>query len=170
MPTFKIKDLMINLASGGAELRCVANTTRCPRLSDLTGCGICSLLVSCRAPSLCQDCSALVSCPVCSAIVSCQRCSIVSPVVDCLTGSRVGCADTKICFGSETPLVAETPEEIEVLRGQLKEQLELLDQREKLLNDQLLPQTLEDAELVEKKLTESLAEIKKIKEGLKKKK
>jgi hypothetical protein len=58
-----------------------------------------------------------------------------------------------------------TPEEIHVLRKQLKEQLALLDQKEKVINEELQPKTLADLNLIEEKLRESLEEIRNMKDN-----
>jgi hypothetical protein len=50
--------------------------------------------------------------------------------------------------------VVSTPEEIQVLREQLKEQLALLDQQEKIINEELRPKTLAEVNLIEEKLKE----------------
>jgi hypothetical protein len=56
-----------------------------------------------------------------------------------------------------------THDDIEALRGQLKQQLTMLDRQEKAMAEELQPKTLAEINLIEEKLEESLAEIRHIK-------
>ena len=166
MPTFKIKDLMINLPTG-TDI-CIAHTTqtfcRIACQSGLSGCFL-------HTTQTCGGCSIQFSCFTHSCGFT--NCGFVSNTC----GFSHGCGGTINCGGSIDPtfvnqggVIPTTHDEINILREQLKQQMVALDEHEKALNEQLQPSTLEEADALEKSLTEALAEVKVQKEKLKKQK
>jgi hypothetical protein len=145
---FKVKDLLIELTSTTAVAQCHP-TFICYH----SGCHhYCSYLVSiCQAgcslhlPSLCTTASVTVT-------VTCP-------------GSLV--TDT-------SPIIATIPQlggpALGNLKGQLKQALEIAERQEVAEAESLKVQTVADAELVEKKLTEALEEIRVRKTELQRKK
>jgi hypothetical protein len=164
MSTFKIKDLMINLSGAGAnpQLQCLTNTNFCLCLSQpFTGC-LC--LSQPFTGCLCLS-RPFTGCFCLSHPITFCQCG-THPVTFCPGGSIVCPGGSIDCGGTQIPI--DIPQDIATLREQLKQQLALLDQQEAAQESQMKPQTFEEAEQLEHKMKEALAEIQKMKEDFKK--
>jgi hypothetical protein len=94
----------------------------------------------------------------------------VSHGLTCLCASH-------ICSGGISPIYSpgcEIPDpgpiDLASLKEQLQQTLTQIEEQERLDAQALSPQTVDEAEQLEKKMTEALAEIKRVKEDLRKKK
>jgi hypothetical protein len=74
--------------------------------------------------------------------------------------NSTGATDWLIC--------AANPEGLAELKAELQQQLANIDEQEKLVKKNLAPASLEQAEMLEKKLVEALDEVKSVKARLKK--
>jgi len=175
MPEFKVKDLLIGLPTDLNKI-CIANTTACPSPSLVQCPNHTYTTVTCFGCSwITPHCGITpVTCgitPHCGiTLVTCgitPHCGITP--VTCGHSIPCGGGSQTPCGGSRTPFEQPaTLEEIAVLKVQLKQELQNLEEQERQVNEQLKPKTLDEATLIETKLNEALAEIKAIKDQLKK--
>ncbi len=148
MPTFKVKDLMVNIGQA-----CILHTT-------ITGCVANTTQTFCRI-----GCHSYISvtCAGCSVVISC-------PYHTCHLPTFIPTPTITPTITPTTPQLPIEQLDIEVLREQLKAQLVALDEQEAAINEELRPKTLEDLVAVETKLNEALADVKVQKNQLQKKK
>jgi len=77
-------------------------------------------------------------------------------------GTVVGCGGTVACGGSLTPVIDPASgggERLAALKAQLQEQIKAIEQQERIMTQASRPQTVEEAEALEKKLTQQLEEL-----------
>ena len=131
---FRIKDLTVDLTA--------TNLYPC-RLHTII---FCQAHCSYYFPSYCH-CTIIYSyCPYHTYIVACQ--AATQPIVGCPGGSAVDPFDTNI--------VVQPPE---LLKARLQEALKAVEAQERVVQESQQVQTVAEAELLEKKLTEALEEI-----------
>ena len=154
---FKVKDLLIDVTSAGPVAQCnptyIACQHGCTYVAAFSGCHVnCSYLVS-----FCQ-----------------AGCSVFAPSLctfHSVTGGTITCPGSLVT--DTTPILQTIPQLSGPALGNLKEQLRqaiaLAEKHESNEAESLKVQNVADAELVEKKLTEALEEIRARKAELQKK-
>lgn len=174
---FNTKDLLVTVlpkADTSAQAQaCLLHTGICvsptlcisPSVCSPTFChvpSLCHAPTVCHTPSLCGLCSVQITCAVCS----------FQGTYGCGFGNSCGaggsaCDPTVFCAGgSQDPWVIRDPEELAKIRQELKDTVAQLDALEKAG----LPgsiQTREQADAVEKGLTEALEQVRAQKKNLK---
>ena len=186
MQRFRVSDLMINVGEGtggGCNLitecgevtfLCVEDTQGCAftencRCTIHTACGDeltcqCSVCTPCSARTCGCTCTACSVCTVCTVhTCGCTRCSVrtfCTPYSVC--GISIGCTPTF------APSVSGglTPEHLGRLKEALRSRLEELEAHEQRLKERMQPQTLEEVDQLEKKMTEALEELRRRREEL----
>src|SRR5689334_9893398 len=168
MPMFKVKDLMVHIEPTGTQALCLHNTR----------CGGCTLYISCgplTPPIGCHPCSLFALTKCAPDTRWCHGCTF--EITYCLNGTRVDChatipptwTDPISPVAQLSPVIEQlNPEGLAVLKAQLQETLDKVDAQQVVLNQQLAPQTLEDANLLEEKLNTALTEVRALKTQLKK--
>ena len=146
---FKVKDLMIDVSSE-SQLRFTPPVTIfCCRL------GCTAITEVCRF-----YCTVIPTNP-CGYLHTYGGCGFPFTHVPCVAGT---------CAGSETPWTPQiNPQQFGSLKEQLKFALEAAEAQEKAAAESLKPQTVADVEMLEKKLTEALDELRARKAELQKK-
>ncbi len=149
---FKVKDLMIDVA-GESKLQFCRFGTQWP-------CIRCTRQIT----QICQPCT-----PLHDTGIACKY-------------NTYGCGGLTDCGMSDDPRTPEytetiieytrvaVAEQIPALKQQLQTALQLIEQREITVNEQLQPQTVEEVNMLESKLTEALDHLKSRKAELQKKK
>ena len=159
MTRFKVKDLMIDvLPSEKAEL------------GDL-GVG-CRIIRSC--PALNSQCGnyitgCLYNTDICRLINT--RCGYLTPLNWCTPIHT-----TRVIIDCEAGTMIEwdpgewviDPAELDILHEQLRVGLQQVEIAQKKIASQMAPQTVQEVETLEKKLTEALGELASLKKGMKK--
>jgi hypothetical protein len=147
---FKIKNIMIPIGKDrlAAELVCKFKTPICPAVT-IPNCGI-NNTKWCRFPTIhCNyptaGCAFQTQCPAITEIpcriITDGGCGMISPYVE-LNGIDI-----------------YNPEILAELKVQLKDELEMLEAREKLVADAMEPKTMEEVEALEHELTAATKEL-----------
>lgn len=145
MARFRVRDLMIQVAQANPQLACLPIHSFCHWFS-------CHWFTPCHwhTPGGCWP---LFTCPGGSIIcgpLSPDPCGVISPYV-----------------GDPGEFVVQ-PEDLSVLKEQLKQALVNIERQERALEEADRPQTVEEAEALEEKLKEAIKELQVRKEELKK--
>jgi hypothetical protein len=143
---FKFKDLMIHVlpedASPAAAIpHCINCTLRYP----------CSNY-PCSGPAECSG-----NPP------SKYECTVMNPCT-------ANCTPPASCLNHSRGLMLESitePQHLAILKAQLKQALADVERHERVLEEVMRPQTLQEAEQLEEKLKSALDELQKVKQGLK---
>lgn len=144
--TFKVKDLMIDVSSATAQLACPAHSLiGCHFHCSFAAISFCHFGCSFFFPSICTHAS-------------------INPTITC-PGTLV--TDTTPIFQTINQLSGPA---LGNLKEQLKQALELAERQETASAEALRPQTVADAEMLEKKLGEAIEEVRARKAELQKKK
>ena len=152
--------------TGGCTGTCGA-CTGCTGTCHFVTCNACSIRVSCRgnSPIFCQEPSN--GCGVSCRFASCAGCSIR---VSCAGNSPIfcqepsnGCAGGSVVAGAR-PVGQMAPAELARLKSQLRQTMQQVKQREQALaaaaeQRAVVPQTIDQVEALEKKLSEALEEL-----------
>ena len=171
MPTFKIKNLMIDVVSAA----------RVPDLDKLCGfptdvnCGNllskCLKFISCKMASIpCGPCTVLNTHCGLTPTNICDACTYISPVVAECVGPSVPCAGSDLpigCAQSEWAVIdlrklVINPALIKEVQAELDEVLKVVAERGVEINKAMAPQTQAQAEALEKELTAALEEVRKL--------
>lgn len=154
---FKVKDLMIDITGATGIAQChptvILCQHGCTHVAAFSGCHVhCSFLIS-----FCQ-----------------AGCSLLAPSLctfNSVTGGTITCPGSLVT--DTAPIIQTIPQISGPALGNLKEQLKqavaLAEKQEAAEAESLQVQNVADAELVEKKLTEALEEIRARKSELQKK-
>jgi len=165
MPQFKVRELMINvLPESSQDQRIVCDFSFCDNLSrycaiTVPNCGSVSN-INCRV-SICPRVTLLEA-------VSCN--DACCTLVDCSTGCTPACTiecTNQQCTGflSCHPAVTTTQradlqlEELTILKQQLRQALRVIEMQKQVLTESLRPQTLEQVQEIEEKLSGALEEM-----------
>ena len=150
MKYFKFKDLVINVLPAQDPAKLICNPT----------------IKQCVLSCFCVSNAVISKITVCGT----TPCWCVSHGLTCLCASH-------ICSGGISPIYSpgcEIPDpgpiDLASLKEQLKQTITQIEEQERLDAQALSPQTVDEAEQLEKKMTEALVEIKRVKEDLRKKK
>jgi len=153
---FKVKDLMIDVAGiERPDILCALGTLK-----------TCALMCTNIVPSRCFCSYWRTPVPTCVYNATTHYAVCDGGSVACDGSWDTTVIQTTIII-NQTPVL--TPVEIAPLKEQLKAALELVEKQEKAVNEQLQPKTLQEVNLLERKLTEALHEIKAQKAELEKK-
>jgi hypothetical protein len=169
MPEFKIKNLMVDIVSGvkvpDLDKLCLYPTKLC-LISK------CFKYISCETPSLCitatctvpsagclLPCSKYLTKPPCP-MDTCHHPTYVTPDV------LIACGDSKMLV-IDLDKLAINPEVIKEVQAELDQVLKVVAEHGVEINQAMAPQTLAQAEVLEKELTAALEEVKRLKGGLK---
>jgi hypothetical protein len=181
MRRFKVKDLMINVMPEGGPQEAVPGVAGCGINISIVGCGNSCVLPSCPAVSVCgltlggcggglTLCAGATYCIGRSRIGGCDpdvtgcvgECSIQPCSANMCTGhcsdgcSPVASLTVQGCvrFGA-----ADQLEELALLKAQLTRTLQQIEAQHRTVQAQMEPQTLEEVETLETKLSEALDEV-----------
>ncbi|CAG0936697.1 hypothetical protein TFLX_05580 [Thermoflexales bacterium] len=174
MPTFKIKNLMIDVVSAARvpdlDKLCVFPTNvNCGNIISK-----CLKFLSCAMLTKdvpCGPCTVLnTKCGIYYVTHFCDGCSIISPIVAECAGVSVECAGSDLpvgCAGSEWAVIdlrklVINPELIKEVQAELDEVLKAVAERGVEINKAMAPQTQAQAEALEKELTTALEEVRKL--------
>lgn len=143
--TFKVKDLMIDVSSATAQLQCAHTLIGCHYYCSHLAISYCHFGCSFHFPSICPA-------------------GTITPTITC-PGTLV----------TDTSPIIQTINQVSGpalvnLKAQLKEALELAERQGVVEAESLKPQSVGDAEMLEKKLGEALEEVRARKAELQKKK
>lgn len=188
---FKIRDLMISVLSpaagndrgcqdctgtiqgcqGNTKLGCQTCTgTTGQKLYDY-GCNLCTGTTAPRGCLACTGTTADNGCPTCTGTTpyggGCHTCTGTTGGLCAHAAALAACG---LCTGVSPALGDRRPEAISVLKQQLQGLLAEVEAEEQRLADEAFPKTAEEADALEKKLEEALAEVRSRKTGLGKKK
>jgi hypothetical protein len=159
---FKVRDLMIDVlpeAGGGANLGCYPGT----RITCFAGtCDICT-----QKPTI--DCNptfwqCLISC-------TCTGCTRTCPPISCPKGSCGWSPPIDQFTELQTvvlnqPGMVANPQNLKELKAQLRQALAQVEAQERMAEESMRPQSLEEADMLEQKLTEALEELRQHREEL----
>jgi hypothetical protein len=186
MPRFRVSDLMINVGEavggaggggchlitecGGVTELCVENTQGCAftqncRCTIHTACGDeftcrCSACTPCTGRTCGCTCT---GCTACTQTCICTQCSAHSV---CTLSSACGFVSIR-CTPTFTGGFGELqPEHLSQLKDELRGALEQVEAAEQRLSDTMQPQTLDDVDQLEQKLTAALDELRRRREEL----
>jgi hypothetical protein len=180
MQRFRVKDLMVNVFPDELEIDCTEGVSVNPGCANLLSRWpvplTCWRWVTCWN-GITRTCwngvtftmcwnriSTPVTCPGISITIT-DTCGVVTPQTCQLS------PDPTTVIETITPEIETLPVDVLTqLKGQLKDVMARVEAREGALNEALRPQSVEAAEVVERKLTEALAEIRNHKANLKKQK
>lgn len=172
MPSFKVRDLMINVLPEGNPVPLGGGF--CPIGT------ICAALTNCGPLSWCGPGNTFCNWKTCHWITPfhCQPCTFAFTVTITTTFPTgcgpVTCGITELTVTDPGTIVInpaigmQGPEALATLRAQLTQALANLDEQQKVADQALQPKSVGDAELLEKKLEEALAEVRALKEQLRK--
>ena len=143
---FKIKDLMIKVIPSDGDPAVRTCNDGC---THYTNCGECTMDTNwgCDMGTVCACSNCSMCTGGCSYYPSCAGCTKVQTIKTTSKGGFSG--------------------NLSDLKEALKQQLAAVEEQEKRVAEQMTPQTLEDAEALEGKLTEALEEVRLLKEQLK---
>jgi hypothetical protein len=170
--SFKIRDLMISVLQGSAEQK---------------GCNLCTGTTGAQDPGFgCHTCTGTtgrlcyyhgqypgqIGCPTCTgttgqAMNGCVTCT--GTTHELLQAQAATLAVCTICTGLSPLAANRRPEALAELRQQLQGLLAEVEAEERRIEAESFPQTAEEAEALEAKLEEALAEVRSRKGGLPKK-
>jgi hypothetical protein len=177
---FKIRDLMISVLPSTARRDpegCNICTGTTGELFTVGGCNVCTGTVPTgrNADFGCRTCTgttggACQGCPACTGTTGDYGCPACTGTTNALCAHAAVLAACGICTGVSPALGDRRPEALALLRQQLEGLLAEVAAEEKRLTEASFPKTTEEAEDLEKKLEEALAEVRSRKAGLKKKK
>jgi hypothetical protein len=173
MRQFRVRDLMINLLPEGGQLQfcrqvtlldCVFNTER------VVGCAftICPSVTRCVQVTLlaAPDCDAGTSCDACATkgTVTTGGCKPGTGglVADCDACVTKGTVTTGGCGPGTGAFVADTGQylqDLAILKAELKATLSQVEVQERAFGESLRPQTLDEVQQLEEKLTGALEEL-----------
>jgi hypothetical protein len=189
MPRFRVSDLMINVGEGeggfpcniitncaGVTELCVEATQGCAFTQNClctiqTACGDeftcrCSICTPCSPRTCGCTCTNCTHCSVCSVVTPCGQLSVCTARSVCTLSSACGvsirCTPTFI-GGVAGGL---QPEHLSQLKEELRAALEQVEAQEQRLKEQMQPQTVDEVNRLEKKLTEALDELRRRREEL----
>jgi hypothetical protein len=154
MADFKVKNLMIDVVAGDAQLQL---KTVCKVPSKL-----CNYLIS-----KCLKYISNVDCPVNLYSHGCPHCSVLSPTPHttyCAANCEVP-SKPVWCLGSDTPIVVDTnilvsnPELINEVENELKQVIQAARERSVEIDKALGPQTKKEAQILEAELKAALKEV-----------
>jgi hypothetical protein len=169
MATFKIKNLMVDVVSSAPvpdlDKLCKSPTLFC----YITGCQ--------KKPSIhqCDWGAPSIACAV-------RACSMLPTMIPCISDTCLVCNDPSVaCEGTHVPIacgdsellvidlekLVVNPELIKDVQAELDQVLKAVAKRGVEINKEMAPQTLAQAELLEKELTAALEEVKRLKGSLK---
>lgn len=182
---FRIRDLMISVLAPAAGVQ------GCPTCTGTTG----DVLHGCHGQTGlgCQTCTGTTNpqfnlqafgqgcnlctgttvtqvawgCPGCTGTVGCQTCTGTTGGVFAQAAALAACG---VCTGFSPALGDQRPQALAQLRQQLQGLLAEVEAEEKRLADEAFPQSAAEAEALEKKLEEALAEVRSRKAAFGKKK
>lgn len=181
MAEFKIKNLMVDVVSGvqvpDLDKLCLWPTAHCvfPRTcyTVITCLFACSKLPTCWFP-----CSLRPTCPLHTCLFGCSfhptTCPLHTTILYCTPPSEgcegtemvVGCGDSELLVIDLQKLVIN-PELIKEVQAELDHVLNAVAERGVEINKAMAPQTLAQAEVLEKELKAALEEVQKLKGNLK---
>jgi hypothetical protein len=191
MPRFRVSDLMINVGEGGGGFPCEL-ITNCAGVTELCventqGCAftqncLCTIQTACGDEftcwcSICTPCSPRTCGCTCTACSACTGCTVITPcgqLSHCTF--RTACTFASACGVSIrcTPTFAQgfagglQPEHLSQLKEELRATLEQVEAEEQRLKERMQPQTLDDVNQLEQKLTDALDELRRRREELEK--
>jgi hypothetical protein len=160
---FKVRDLMIDVAPGvGGGVFCRPCT---PLVTDYC---------------LCTNQVTIDVCKVCTnrdISIWCRDCSVISPYVEITpwTVLTPGCGftdpRTPMTVTPQTPVINQVgmvanPQNLAELKAQLRQSLAQVEAQEQAIAESMKPQTVEESDMLEQKLTEALDELRQHKEEL----
>lgn len=185
---FRIRDLMISVLAPAAGAK------GCPTCTGTTG----DVLQGCQGQTGlgCQTCTGTTNpqlnlqafgqgcnlctgttpvagfvqglgCPTCTGTVGCQTCTGTTGDVFAQAAAVAACG---VCTGFSPAIGDQRPQALAQLRQQLQGLLAEVEAEEQRLAEAGAPQSLEEAEELEKKLEEALAEVRSRKAGFSRKK
>jgi hypothetical protein len=191
MSRFRVSDLMINVAGpvggggggcnlitecGGVTELCVENTQGCAFTQNCnctihTACGdeftcMCSICTPCSQRTCGCTCTACSACTQCTVITPCGQLSHCTVRTFCTPASACGftirCTPT---FVANVPGGLQ-PEHLSRLKDELRATLEQVEAEEERQKERMQPQTLDEVDLLEQKMTEALEELRRRREEL----
>jgi hypothetical protein len=171
---FKIKDLMINIASTAGDIDCKGKSgctatgphptpTVCGMVSVCHASTVCDAISVCRASTYTPTytpCDFVSVCrastrTICDANSACRASTIPTPAIPCTASTR----------GTEGE---ELLAELMALKSDLKEALATVDKRIEELEETMKPNTVAEIDELQTKLKEALAELDQRKKDLEK--
>jgi hypothetical protein len=150
---FRVRDLMIDVAPG------TENAFACLPYTGLTDCRFCTHY----QPSIVCYQHSLI-CPNRSVIDVVDIFHTCGTTIPFDTG-RLG---TDVLYGDINPVGPQVanPQNLAVLKAQLRQSLAQVEAQEQAMAESMKPQTVEEADMLEQKLTEALDELRQHKEEL----
>jgi hypothetical protein len=181
---FKVSDLMITVLP--EQGKAAAGLAACCTGSLPASCGTAGQTICTGCTGTCQPCTynasgccaatipASCGYGTCGGASVCGGPSLCTGASVCITASGCGCTyDAFSCgvtFKTLEPIQPEQPlEALTALKGQLQQALDQVQRREAEMTESMKPQTLEQAEELEKKLSAALDEVRAQRDSLKKK-
>jgi hypothetical protein len=167
--SFRIRDLMISVlpSAGGMGQGCPTCTGT---TGQVGGCNLCTGTTGGQVGG-CNTCTGTTpygGCNLCTGTTGQVGCHTCTGTTGGLCAHAAALAACGICTGISPALGDQRPQALAVLRQQLQGLLSEVEAEEKRLEDAAFPQTAGEAEELEKRLEEALAEVRSRKGNLKK--
>ncbi len=173
MPPFRIRDLMVDVVPSEArdlELYCGS-----PRTFILCGLAVTN---PCRVLFSRDPCRYLLSRDPCRLLASYDPCRFVFSGDPCAGGMTIPPVSLECPYELTDVIrttqvinagaIQATPEELVTLKAQLQQALANIEAQERVAQEQLRPQTIEQVDLIEQQMTAALDELKVIREEIQK--
>jgi hypothetical protein len=165
---FKVRDLMIDVAPGvGGGIFCRPCT---PLVTDYCLCtnqvtiDVCKVCTNREISIWCRDCSVI------SPYIQITPWTVITPTCG-FSPDPITVQTTIVQTTPQTPVVNQpgmvaSPQNLAELKAQLRQSLAQVEAQEQAMAESMKPQTVEEADMLEQKLTEALDELRQHKEEL----
>jgi hypothetical protein len=177
MPRFRVRDLMISIGPGGDDGFPCELITECGGVTELCventqGCAF-TVNCNCTIQSVCDPftcrCSVCTPCSAQTCGCTCTQCTgVTGGCLHTFCTARSACGASLQC----TPTFAGAfgarlrPEHLAQLKEELRATLERVEAEEQRLAERMQPQTVDEVNQLEQKLTEALEELRRRREEL----